>query len=62
MTVAEIIATLQTLAQVGKLSLEEIQRLHEITATAFAAVIEHQKNIEAQGRATPPGPIMKKEF
>lgn len=63
MTWAEILLTIKAAADAFKSGADltaEVRKDHaEKLDAAFAAVVEHQKRIELEGPALPPGPIQK---
>lgn len=51
-----ILAAVAEVAKLGTGSLDFWKQLHETAAAEYAAVQEHQQNIDKEGPVPPPGP------
>jgi hypothetical protein len=61
MTFSEILAAITAASEATKAAIGVLQKHADTLDAAAAAVIEHQKQIDAQGPALPPGPVPVKE-
>lgn len=59
MSITEILALIKSLSDTTKTVIDGLQVHAAKLDAAYAAVQEHQKQIDAQGPALPPGPITK---
>jgi hypothetical protein len=60
-TVAEILAAITAASEAVKATIGVLTQHAATLDAAAAAVLEHQKQIDAQGPALPPGPAPVKE-
>jgi hypothetical protein len=59
MTITEILALIKSLSDTTKTVVDSLTAHAAKLDAVYAAVAEHQKQIDAQGPALPAGPILK---